>query len=30
MRERVKSALDNAGLHIPLTQMQIVDGRGAQ
>ena len=30
MRERVKSALDNAGLHIPLTQMQIVDDRGAQ
>ena len=30
LRERVKSALDNAGLHIPLTQMQIVDGRGAQ
>ena len=30
MRERVKSALDNAGLHSPLTQMQIVDGRGAQ
>lgn len=30
LRERVKSALDNAGLHIPLTQMQIVDDRGAR
>ncbi|MBT4948455.1 MAG: mechanosensitive ion channel [Actinobacteria bacterium] len=30
LRERVKSALDNAGLHIPLTQMQIVDERRAQ
>ena len=30
LRERVKSALDNAGLHIPLTQIQIVDERGAQ
>lgn len=26
LRERIKDALDNAGLHIPLTQMQIVDG----
>ena len=30
LRERIKSALDNAGLHIPLTQMQIVDERRAQ
>ncbi len=30
LRERVKNALDNAGLRIPLTQMKIVDERGTQ
>jgi len=30
LRERTKRALDNAGLHIPLPQMQIVDGSGAR
>jgi small-conductance mechanosensitive channel len=29
LRERVKRALDNAGLHIPLSQMKIVEERGA-
>jgi small conductance mechanosensitive channel len=26
LRERIKGALDKAGLHIPLAQMQIIDG----
>ncbi len=30
LRERVKNALDNAGLRIPLTQMKIVTERGTQ
>jgi len=30
LRERIKGALDNAGLHIPLAQMKIVEGQGTQ
>ncbi len=30
LRERIKGALDNAGLHIPLTQIKIVEERGTQ
>ncbi|MCH9677153.1 MAG: mechanosensitive ion channel family protein, partial [Actinomycetia bacterium] len=28
LRERIKGALDAAGLHIPLTRIQIVEERG--